>query len=111
MSLIDRSRRAVAPRDCPIALAVPCFGVTMGLWLTVGTAVGYTQLWDAAAAFLHGVTVNTTMSLAERHRGITAVALLHSLMCRATCLSLATSSMQSLGCFYRNISLELVIGM
>lgn len=51
----------------------------------VGSAVGYTQLWDAAAAFLHNVTVNTTMSLAERRRGGTAAALLRSLMYRATC--------------------------
>jgi hypothetical protein len=39
----------------------------------------------ATATFLHSVTVNTTMSLAERHCGGTAVTLLCSLMYRATC--------------------------
>jgi hypothetical protein len=76
-----------------------------------GSAVDYTQLWDAAAAFLHNVTFNTTMSLAERRRSGTAAALLRSFNVPRNMLSLATSSMQSLGRFYRNKSLESVIGV
>jgi hypothetical protein len=34
MSLIDRLHRAAAPHDRPIALAVPCLRVIMGLWST-----------------------------------------------------------------------------
>jgi hypothetical protein len=61
----------------------------------------------ATATFLHSVTINTTMSLAERRRGRspTQFNVLRNM------LSLATSSMQSLGRFYRNESLESVIGV
>jgi hypothetical protein len=55
-------------------------GPLVGTMVGLDTAMGHCGI--AAAAFLHSVTINTTMSLVERHHGSTAVALLHSSMYR-----------------------------
>ena len=53
MSLIGRSHRAAATRDRSIAYAIPCLcnnGSMTDRGSYMGSAKGYTQLWDAAAA-------------------------------------------------------------
>jgi hypothetical protein len=76
-----------------------------------GTAVSYTGLWDTVAAFLHSITVKHNYVFGGevprryRSRSPTQFNVPHNM------LRLATSSMQSLGRFYRIISLESVIGV
>jgi hypothetical protein len=72
----------------------------------VGTAVSYTRLWDTVAAFLHSLTAKHNYVFGGEApwsyhvRSPTQFNVPHNM------LSLETSSVQSLGRFYRNRSLE-----